>query len=93
MYFPRNREFGSALTKLRNFGGGFEPPQTPPRYATGGDCLQGLDAHLIRCEIPEDLYNNKSFENMGKKVIIQNSVLNDVQKKIKFGKRLLTFRV
>jgi hypothetical protein len=28
MYFPRNWEFGSALSKLRNFGG-FEPPQTP----------------------------------------------------------------
>jgi hypothetical protein len=25
MYFPRNWEFGSALSKLRNFGG-FEPP-------------------------------------------------------------------
>ena len=32
MYFPRNWEFGSALSKLRNFGGGggFEHPQTPP---------------------------------------------------------------
>jgi hypothetical protein len=27
MYFPRNWEFGSALIKLLNFGGGgFEPP-------------------------------------------------------------------
>jgi hypothetical protein len=35
MYFPRNQEFGSALSKLRNFGGGggFEPPN-PPRYTT-----------------------------------------------------------
>jgi hypothetical protein len=36
MYFPRNWEFGSALSKLLNFGGGegvFEPPN-PPRYAT-----------------------------------------------------------
>jgi hypothetical protein len=32
MYFPRNREFGSALSKLRNFGG-FETPNPPP-YAT-----------------------------------------------------------
>jgi hypothetical protein len=30
MYFQRNREFGSALSKLRNF----EPPQTPLQYAT-----------------------------------------------------------
>jgi hypothetical protein len=34
MYFPRKWEFGSALPKLRNFGG-FEPPNPPPfRYAT-----------------------------------------------------------
>jgi hypothetical protein len=26
MYFPRNREFGSAFKKLRNFGWRFEPP-------------------------------------------------------------------
>jgi hypothetical protein len=30
MYFPRNWEFSSALTKLRNFGGrGLEPPKHP----------------------------------------------------------------
>jgi hypothetical protein len=35
MYFPRNREFGSALSKLQNFGGGGGlNPQTHPRYAT-----------------------------------------------------------
>ena len=35
MYFPRNWEFRSALSKLRNFGGGgFEHPKPPPRYAT-----------------------------------------------------------
>jgi hypothetical protein len=29
MYFPRNWDFGSALSKLRNFGGSvFEPPKT-----------------------------------------------------------------
>ena len=37
MYFPRNWEFGSDLSKLRNFGGGLNTP-TPPRYAT--DILQ-----------------------------------------------------
>ena len=37
MYFPRNWEFGSALSKLRNCGGGGWTPQPPPpRYAT--DC-------------------------------------------------------
>jgi hypothetical protein len=36
MYFARNWEFDSALSKLRNFGrgGGVEPPN-PSRYATG----------------------------------------------------------
>jgi hypothetical protein len=33
MYFPRNCKFGSALSKLRNFEGGLNPPQ-PPRHAT-----------------------------------------------------------
>jgi hypothetical protein len=35
MYIQRNREFGSALEKLRNFGG-FEPPKTPqtPHFVT-----------------------------------------------------------
>jgi hypothetical protein len=29
MYFPQNWEFGSALSKLRDIGGGFEPPKLP----------------------------------------------------------------
>jgi hypothetical protein len=37
MCFTRNWEFGSALLKLRNFGG-FEPPN-PSRYATAGSRL------------------------------------------------------
>jgi hypothetical protein len=37
MYFPRNWEFGSTLSKLRNFGWGVLNPQSPPppRYTTG----------------------------------------------------------
>ena len=38
MYFPRNWEFGSVLSKLRHFGGegGLNPPPNPSsRYATG----------------------------------------------------------
>jgi hypothetical protein len=38
LYFPRNWEFGSALSKFRNFGGRgvFESPKPlPPRYTTG----------------------------------------------------------
>jgi hypothetical protein len=34
MYIPRNWEFGSAFSKLRNFGGGGVNSPTPPRYAT-----------------------------------------------------------
>jgi hypothetical protein len=34
MYFPRNWEFGSALSKLWNFGGGGVEPPNPPGYAT-----------------------------------------------------------
>jgi hypothetical protein len=38
MYFPRNWEFVSDLSKLRDFGGGGWTPQTPSRYDT--DCGQ-----------------------------------------------------
>jgi hypothetical protein len=40
MYIPWNWEFGSALAKPRNFGGGgVEPPKPPIRYATGSVVL------------------------------------------------------
>jgi hypothetical protein len=45
MYFPWNWEFGSDLSKVRNFGGGGEGglnPPTPPRYATGMDIINVL---------------------------------------------------
>jgi hypothetical protein len=35
IYFPRTWEFGSALTKLRNFGGGVGFNPRIPRFATG----------------------------------------------------------
>jgi hypothetical protein len=44
MYIPQNREFGSDLSKLRNFGGGgewVEPPKPHPRYATGQSLTKG----------------------------------------------------
>jgi len=56
----------------------------------GGDSsLQRCDTQVIRCEILEDLHNDGSVENMGNKVIGQNSIQNEVQKQIKFGERLL----
>jgi hypothetical protein len=42
MYFPRNWELGSALSKLRNFGG-LNPPNHLPRYAT--DCFKNKKLH------------------------------------------------
>jgi hypothetical protein len=36
MYFPWNWEFGSALSKLRNFRRHLNPPKTPSQYST--DC-------------------------------------------------------
>jgi hypothetical protein len=33
MYIPRNWEFGSALSKLRNFGEGLNPPTPPPNFS------------------------------------------------------------
>jgi hypothetical protein len=48
MYFPRNWEFDSALSKLWNFGGVWTPQTPPPpRYATVpynvGHLVTGLD--------------------------------------------------
>jgi hypothetical protein len=34
MYFPRNWEFSSALSKLWNWRGGWTPQTPAPRYAT-----------------------------------------------------------
>jgi hypothetical protein len=40
MYFRRNWEFGSALSKLRNFWvGGLNTPTPPPGYATAAQLL------------------------------------------------------
>jgi hypothetical protein len=43
MYLPRNWSVGSALSKLRQIGGGgeFEHPKSPPRYVTA--------PHIIFC--------------------------------------------
>jgi hypothetical protein len=44
MNFPRNWEFGSASSKLQNFGGGgvFKRPKSPSRYATVGSEFRDL---------------------------------------------------
>jgi hypothetical protein len=49
MYIPRNWEFGPAFSKLRNFGGGFNPPNTPPGYASGHLELQVCIGAIIKC--------------------------------------------
>jgi hypothetical protein len=43
MYFPRNWEFGSALSKLRNFRGGLNPRNPPPL----GTQLLSVGCHLV----------------------------------------------
>jgi hypothetical protein len=58
MYISQNWEFGSALAKLRNFGGGFEPPKVPLRYANGGKSqlwwIVSWSDHLIQLSGQED---------------------------------------
>jgi hypothetical protein len=56
MYFPRNWEFGSALSKRRNFEGGGVDPPNPPRYATGCVWLQ------YKCSGEFNFYSD--FSNM-----------------------------
>jgi hypothetical protein len=46
MYFPRNWEFGSALSKLRIFGGGGLYPPNPPRYANA--CMNTNEDYICR---------------------------------------------
>jgi hypothetical protein len=65
MFFPRNYEFGSALSKLRNFPGrggrgGFEhsnPP--PPRYATA---LMYTVRHVDKYKITFKIVINRTNE-------------------------------
>jgi hypothetical protein len=60
MYFPHNWEFGSALSKLQNFGGGGVKPPNPSlsRYATGKEHsflhLQGSCTLFVNCLTLED---------------------------------------
>jgi hypothetical protein len=43
MYIPLNWEFGSALAKLRNFGGSLTPQPPHPPYA---NVMKNADCHL-----------------------------------------------
>jgi hypothetical protein len=44
MYIPQKWEFGSALAKLLNFGGGFEPHATPSVRHCPGLVWTGLES-------------------------------------------------
>jgi hypothetical protein len=64
MYFPRNWEFGSALSKFRNFGeGGFEHPKLSPTPPSVGHCLippvwrWPFEVETF-CQIPDMKYTN-----------------------------------
>ena len=49
MYFPRNWEFGSALSKFRNFGGFEHPPPSVRHWAAmleGGPCFSPMPAEF-----------------------------------------------
>jgi hypothetical protein len=48
MYFPRNREFGLALSKLWNFGAGVLTTQTPPWYANVCYIFRFIKATIIK---------------------------------------------
>jgi hypothetical protein len=61
MYIPRNWKFGQAFSKLRNFGGGLNPPNTPlgtpvhhPMWVIkpGNLILLGFDAELLGKRFP-----------------------------------------
>jgi hypothetical protein len=42
MYIPRNWVFGQAFSKLQNFGGGgLNPPNTSPGYASASGAPKG----------------------------------------------------
>jgi hypothetical protein len=49
MYIPRNWEFGQAFSKLQNFGGGgLNPPNTPPGYASASaSCLEAAVSIIL----------------------------------------------
>jgi hypothetical protein len=68
MYFPRNWEFGSALSKLRNFEGGLNPPNTPPWYAAA------LTQHESRIINVKNMYidSHKYYRVNKKKMYIKN---------------------
>jgi hypothetical protein len=59
MYFTRNWEFGSALSKLRNFGGGGEveiPKTLPPPYATVGGPRWEFHAGPLTVDLEDKYY-------------------------------------
>jgi hypothetical protein len=59
MYFPRNWEFGSALSKLQNFGGVWTPP--PPLDTP----LESLTVHIV-CDtfLSEVLHNSTKINQV-----------------------------
>jgi hypothetical protein len=69
-YFPWNWEFDSALSKLRNLGGG---GLTPPRYTTGStpSCMEGNTQYTALTSLknqehwfPNVLSSNKMLERV-----------------------------
>jgi hypothetical protein len=77
MYFTQNWEFGSALSKLRNFGG-FEPPNPP---SVRHWCLMNIPYSLvILFSLSQDLYNVLSEEYDGILLKCENAIKHGVFK-------------
>jgi hypothetical protein len=72
MYFPRNWEFGSALSKLRKFGEGLNTPNPPPPSV-----LHCTDVHFLDYYIT--LKMTKSFIGLHVKYPVFFSDFNEIQ--------------
>jgi hypothetical protein len=67
MYFPQNREFGLAVSKLRNFGGeGCLNPPNPRRYATGSHRCRVTDFYeaSLKMKLRQSLLNIRRWHGL-----------------------------
>jgi hypothetical protein len=86
MYFPQNWKFGSALSKLRNFGwggGGWTPQTFSPRYATALGSRKhdrgGREALWIICgeSFVEEKIRRSRCKERGHEMLLHNVFANN----------------